>query len=146
VNWMTAGRGIVHSERTPAELRTEDKPLFGIQAWIALPVEDEETAPAFSHHAAESLPSFEDQGLRMRLIAGEFQGERSPVPTFSGTLYADVQLETGARLHLDALHEERALYLVSGEIELAKADWREGRFEAVPGDDEFIPLPDIPGP
>jgi redox-sensitive bicupin YhaK (pirin superfamily) len=203
VNWMTAGRGIVHSERTPAEQRGAPAPLFGIQAWIALPRSAEEAEPAFHHHAAPDLPALEEDGVRLRLIAGRFMGLSSPVATFSETLYADIRLAPGARLALDHHAGERALYLVSGEVDIAghrhapgrmlllrqgprlelsattetrlllvggeppdgprhlwwnfvssskeriraaQADWKAGHFPAVPGDAEFIPLPDTPGP
>lgn len=199
MNLMTAGRGIAHSERTPPDDRVAPSRLFGIQAWVALPAAMEECAPAFSHHAAESLPVVAADGARVRVIAGEAYGVASPVPTASETLYADVALEPGARLPLDAVHEERAIYLVEGQlaiagdrhdagrllvlrpgdrltvealtpcrlmllggaamdgprhiwwnfvssrrerIEAAKADWKAGRFAAVPGDAEFIPLPE----
>ncbi len=202
VNLMTAGRGIVHSERTPPELRRDSALLFGIQAWIALPRSAEEAEPAFHHHPAADLPMLEEDGVSMRLIAGELLGLRSPVSTFSETLYADIALAAGARLPLDQASGERAVYLVAGEVEIdghrhapgrmlllrrgaglelratgdarlllvggepldgprhlwwnfvssskdrneaAKADWKAGRFPAVPGDTDFIPLPDTPG-
>ena len=203
VNWMTAGRGIAHSERTPEELRATGGKLFGIQAWVALPADAEETAPDFAHHADDTLPVIEDHGVRARVIAGSMFGERSPVPTFSETVYADVALDAGASVPFDATHEERAVYVAGGEIEIggrphgagellvlrpgdavavkargdsrilllggepmdgprhiwwnfvssrkerieqAKHDWKGGRFDAVPGDVEYIPLPDTPGP
>jgi redox-sensitive bicupin YhaK (pirin superfamily) len=127
VNWMTAGRGIAHSERTPPELRPRESELFGIQAWVALPREAEETAPAFAHHGADQLPLIEDKGLRLRLVAGELFGRRSPVPTFSDTLYADVELDAGGILPLDPTHEERALYLAQGDIEIAGRRHEPGR-------------------
>jgi redox-sensitive bicupin YhaK (pirin superfamily) len=119
VNWMTAGRGIVHSERTPPELRAAASGLFGIQAWVALPAAAEDTVPAFAHHAADTLPLIEADGVRLRLIAGEIFGHRSPVRTFSETLYADAELAAGAVLPFDAAHEERAIYVAEGEIEIA---------------------------
>jgi redox-sensitive bicupin YhaK (pirin superfamily) len=135
VNLMTAGRGIVHSERTPQELRPAGSELFGIQAWLALPEHAEETDPAFSHHGADTLPLLEDRGIRLRLIAGELHGRRSPVPTFSDTLYADVELAAGAVLPLDASHEERAVYLASGEVEIAGRTHAPGRLLVLrPGD------------
>ncbi len=200
VNWMTAGRGIAHSERTPDALRPQTKSLFGLQSWIALPKEREETAPTFSHHAADALPVIEDKGLRAVLIAGTGWGARSPVEVFSETVYADVTLAADTVLPLPDEHEDRAVYLLSGTIEIAgdrfepgsllvmrpgdavsvraltdarlqvlggatmdgarhiwwnfvssskeridqaKADWKAGRFEIVPGDEEeFIPLPE----
>lgn len=198
VNWMTAGRGIAHSERTPAEDRTAPGRLFGIQAWVALPAALEETDPGFAHHAAASLPVVEGDGASVRVITGELFGAASPVETASPMVYADITLANGARLPLDPVAEERALYLAAGRlrigpdehaagrllvlapgdrltvealeparlmllggapldgprylwwnfvssrkdrIEEAKADWQAGRFAAVPGDAEFIPLP-----
>ncbi|HUG97646.1 MAG TPA: pirin family protein [Gammaproteobacteria bacterium] len=127
VNWMTAGSGIVHSERTPPELRPAGPELFGIQAWIALPRHAEETAPAFSHHAVSALPLIEDGGLKVRIIAGELRGERSPVQTFTSTMYVDAELAAGAALRLDATREERALYLAEGEVEIAGRPHAAGR-------------------
>jgi redox-sensitive bicupin YhaK (pirin superfamily) len=199
VNLMTAGRGIAHSERTPEDLRVAASELFGLQSWIALPLAAEETAPAFSHFGEGALPLLEGDGLRLRLVAGTLLGRRSPVPTYSETLYADVMLDADAALPIGPDHEERALYLVEGEVEIegrrhpsgrllvlrpretptvlartpahfllfggepmdgprhiwwnfvssrkdrieqAKADWQAGRFDPVPGEAEFIPLPD----
>ena len=199
VNWMTAGRGIAHSERTDPGLRTAEGRLFGIQAWVALPARHEEVAPAFAHVGRESLPMLEGEGTRVRVIAGTLYGVRSPVETLSALFYADAEVDAGARLALPAEHEERAVYVAEGSvavagdrfaagnllvfrpgdaitvtgeeasrllllggepmdgprhiwwnfvshardrIEQAKADWRAGRFAPVPGDDEFIPLPE----
>lgn len=173
--------------------------MFGIQAWVALPAAVEEAEPDFAHHEDATLPVIEDHGVRMRVIAGSMYGQRSPVPTFSETIYADAALSPGARLPVDPSHEERAVYVAEGEVQIAgdrfaggrllvfrpgdavqvvattdarvlvlggepldgprhiwwnfvssrkerieqaKADWRAGRFDAVPGDIEFIPLPD----
>ena len=199
VNWMTAGSGIAHSERSPQSERAQGGHLFGIQAWVALPATAEETAPDFAHHARDALPVVAGEGKEVRLITGSLYGERSPVPTFSEMFYADARLEAGARLPLPAEHEERAVYVVGGEVEVAgdrfaegqllvfrpgdaitltasgparllllggepmdgprhiwwnfvssrqdrieqaKADWRAGRFATVPGETEFIPLPE----
>jgi hypothetical protein len=199
VNWMTAGRGIAHSERTAAAARTAGAKLFGIQTWVALPRHAEETAAAFSHHETADLPVVEERGTTVRLIVGALYGRTSPVRTFSEMFYADAALAAGARLPLDASHEERGIYIVSGTIEVAgdrfdeaqllvfrpgdaitvtartrarlmllggepmdgprhiwwnfvssskdridqaKADWQAGRFTPVPGDLEFIPLPE----
>lgn len=118
VNWMTAGSGIAHSERTPPELRQTGSKLFGLQSWVALPIRDEETEPAFAHHEAADLPIIEGEGKRVRLIAGSLYGARSPVVTHSDLFYADVTLEAGAKLQLPTEHEERAVYIVEGSVEL----------------------------
>jgi hypothetical protein len=118
VNWMTAGRGIVHSERTGPETRAAGGRLFGMQAWVALPKQYEETAPDFVHHASDTMPFLEGEGVRMHLIAGSLHGKRSPVRTFSDMFYADVALEAGAGFVLPAEHEERALYLAEGSVEI----------------------------
>jgi len=127
VNWMTAGRGIAHSERTGAELRQTGSRLFGIQSWVALPKHAEETAPAFAHHAAADLPVLEDGGARLRLIAGEGWGTRAPVATPSDLFYADAILAPGATLPLPDHHEERAAYVLEGEVEVAGQSFAPGR-------------------
>jgi redox-sensitive bicupin YhaK (pirin superfamily) len=199
VNWMTAGRGIVHSERTPDHLRGQAFQLHGIQVWIALPDGKEDIEPDFQHYPADAIPVQASAGCTLRLIAGSAWGMTSPVRVHSGLFYAQADLAAGAALALPAEHPERAVYVVSGRIEVsgasydagrmlvlaesmahgvqalddsrlillggeplgsdrrlywnfvarsrerieqAKADWRDGRFPAVPGDDEFIPLPD----
>ncbi len=199
VNWMTAGRGIVHSERTDSVLRQRPTRIHGIQSWVALPTSVEETEPAFFHHPAASLPMIERPGMTLRVIAGTALGQRSPVETLSDTLYVDAALAAGARLELPDEHRERAIYLAEGRIavdgtefasgrlivldeggsadiralaparvmlvggapldgpryiwwnfvassreriEQAKQDWAEQRFARVPGETEFIPLPE----
>jgi len=200
VNLMTAGSGIVHSERETSEDRATTRRLFGIQAWAALPKSHEETAPAFVHHAASDLPRIEGDGKRVRLIMGSLYGETAPTAFPHPSFYAEAVLAPGAVLPLDADWDERAVYIASGEIdiagdsfgagrllvfrpgdrisilalsnarlmllggepmdgprhiwwnfvssskeriELAKEEWRRGRFETVPGDEaEFIPLPE----
>ena len=199
VNWMTAGSGIVHSERTPPALREPGSSLFGIQSWVALPREHEETAPGFVHVARAALPVITGEGKTVRLIAGAAYGAQSSVPVLWPTLYADVALEAAACLPVPADYEERAVYLLEGAIEVAgetfepgqllvlakgfeatigaaaparlmllggapmdgprhiwwnfvssssarieqaKADWKAGRFAAVPGETESIPLPE----
>jgi redox-sensitive bicupin YhaK (pirin superfamily) len=119
VNWMTAGRGIAHSERSDRARLAQEPRLFGIQSWVALPGRDEETAPDFSHHPGGTLPTIDGEGKRLRLIAGELFGARAPVRTFSDMFYADVLLDPGARLALSAEHEERGAFLVEGAVELA---------------------------
>jgi len=199
VNWMTAGRGIAHSERTDQARRTGGERLHGLQCWTALAAAEEESVPAFAHHDSDALPVIAGDGKTVRLVAGALFGARSPVATTWDTLFADVTLTAGASLPVDADYDERAIYLVSGEIaiagdrfgagqllvlrpgdrvtvdaasaakfvlvggaamdgprhiwwnfvssrkdriEAAKADWKAGRFEPVPGDSEFIPLPE----
>ncbi|HKW54780.1 MAG TPA: pirin family protein [Stellaceae bacterium] len=119
VNWMTAGRGIAHSERSDRARLAEEPRLFGIQSWVALPQRDEETAPDFAHHPGATLPVIEGEGKNVRLIAGALFGARAPVRTFSEMFYADVLLEPGARLALPANDEERAAFLVEGTLDLA---------------------------
>ena len=201
VNWMTAGRGIVHSERTAPDVRSQGGPLFGIQLWVALPKTHEEVEPSFSHTAASELPLIEDQGVSLRVVLGSIFGARSPVPLLSEIHYGAASLEEGARLPMPAA-EERAVYVAEGAVTVAdqrfeagsmvifkpgeaawlqaaaksrvlllggavsdgprhmewnfvassvdrltqaKADWRAGRFPKVPGETEFIPLPeDVP--
>ncbi len=201
VNWMTAGRGITHSERTSNEVRASGGSLFGLQTWVALPKDHEEIAPAFFHHAADEIPEAQADGISIRVVAGSSDGMTSPVHTFSDMLYADIALADTARYQLRAEHIERAVYVISGalavegqsgtfapselvifkpgaeivlrgvgptrfmlvggeplaeprnifwnfvssstdRIEQAKADWRDGRFDSVPGETEFIPLPE----
>jgi redox-sensitive bicupin YhaK (pirin superfamily) len=127
VNWMNAGRGIAHSERTRAELRTTGSPIAGIQSWVALPEADEESEPFFKHHAEAELPLIEEGGKIVRVIAGSLYGKSSPVKTYSEIFYADAQLDSGASLPLGAEHEERGLYLISGEIEIAGERFERGR-------------------
>jgi redox-sensitive bicupin YhaK (pirin superfamily) len=116
INWMTAGRGIVHSERTGPELRATGSKLHGLQLWVALPLADEEAVPDFRHYAADRLPAFEAGGARVRVLAGSAYGATSPVHTFSPLLYVDAALPAGAELPLPPEHEERAAYVVEGSI------------------------------
>ncbi len=127
VNWMTAGRGIVHSERTDPERRKTEQSLFGIQSWVALPEAAEESEPDFVHHGADALPVVAGEGRRVRVIAGSIYGARSPLRVFSETLYADVELEPGAVLPVPGEQEERALYLAAGAVELAGTRYDSGR-------------------
>ncbi len=199
VNWMTAGRGIVHSERTAPEVRAAGHRLNGIQSWVALPIADEETEPSFFHHPADSLPEIVQGPTTLRLIVGSAYGHTAPVKTFSPMFYLDAPMPAGALVALPADHEERAVYVADGtvtidgdtytagqmavvapgadisveavdasrimllggeaidgrrhiwwnfvsssqeRIEQAKDDWPNGRFDTVPGDSEFIPLPE----
>ena len=203
LNWMTAGRGIVHSERTPERLRTAGSKLFGIQSWVALSAKDEEAAPDFVHYDAGEMPVLSDKDKTVRVISGSILGATSPVRTSSPMFYADVTLRADASLPLDPDYDERAIYTVAGDLEIsgdlfgpgqllvfrpgdritirsrtdarfmmlggepmdgprhiwwnfvssrrerieqAKADWRAARFDSVPGESEFIPLPDPPAP
>jgi redox-sensitive bicupin YhaK (pirin superfamily) len=199
VNWMTAGRGIVHSERTSDAGNPPGAELFGIQTWVALPKSHEEIEPAFAHHARTELPEVEGEGVWSRIILGSCLGRSSPVVTYADPVYVDCRLDAGIQFLLPSEIEERAVSVVSGElqignqrvapgtlvvftpkaevvlttdvathfiliggpkldgprivwwnfvsssqerIEAAKADWRAGRFAHVPGDAEFIPLPE----
>jgi redox-sensitive bicupin YhaK (pirin superfamily) len=119
MNLMTAGRGIAHSERTPATVRTGGGEMFGIQSWIALPQEREEMGPRFEHFDAADLPTIEDGGVRARIIAGSAFGQKSPVGMVSEWFYTEVLLDAGARAPLDADHEERAIYVADGEVDIA---------------------------
>jgi redox-sensitive bicupin YhaK (pirin superfamily) len=110
VNWMTAGRGIAHSERSPAVERAAGHALHGIQTWVALPTSAEEVAPAFHHHPASTLPQIETNGVRLRLIAGEAFGLRSRVITFSTMFYVAVDFLEDATLVLSSEHAERGVY------------------------------------
>ncbi|WP_198374391.1 pirin family protein [Neoroseomonas rubea] len=127
LNWMTAGQGIVHSERTDAALRDRPRRMFGIQSWVALPKGMEDTAPAFAHHGAEALPFVSDAGVTLRLVAGEAWGLRAPVETASPLFYADAVLAPGARLPLPAQHEERGAYVVQGAVTVAGSVFEAGR-------------------
>ncbi|MGB7099664.1 MAG: pirin family protein, partial [Xanthobacteraceae bacterium] len=118
MNLMTAGRGISHSERTPVSARSGG-PMFGIQSWIALPQEREEMAPLFEHFDAADLPVVDDGGVHVRVIAGSAFGQKSPVRMVSEWFYAEVLLAAGASAPLDADHEERAIYVTEGEIDIA---------------------------
>ena len=126
VNWMTAGRGIAHSERTAQDLRSHPNRLYGIQSWVVLPKAQEETAPGFIHHPAATLPVIEDGGTRLRLIAGHGWGARSPVETPSELFYADAVLAPGASLPLPD-HEERGAYVVEGEVTVSGDRFEAGR-------------------
>ncbi|GMU73146.1 MAG: hypothetical protein AMXMBFR42_26010 [Burkholderiales bacterium] len=199
VNWMTAGRGIVHSERSPPDDRARGPKLHGMQTWVALPREHEDAEPSFAHVAATDLPAFARGDASITVIAGRAFGARAPAPTFSDMLYAGASFASAGSLVLPAEHEERSVYAVDADlaidgeplpmhhlgviepgrvvtieargparamliggaaldgerflwwnfvatsrerIERAKEDWREGRFAQVPGETEFIPLPE----
>ena len=118
VNWMTAGRGITHSERFE-RLRREGGHMDGIQAWVALPREDEECEPSFAHHGTGDLPAYESGGLRARLVAGEAFGARAAVRTHSPMFYVHWRLDAGTQAQLPAEYPERAAYIASGEVDVA---------------------------
>lgn len=204
VNWMTAGSGIVHSERTAPEVRASEAALSGLQCWVALPKQHEETPPSFDHYTQAQLPTYQGEGVEARVIAGQLNGLRSPVKTLSELVYVDIELAPGASFTIPAEYSERAIYTLSGQIvleedgsfepeqllllkpkidivvragetgarlmllggepldgpryvvwnfvsssveriEQAKEDWKAQRFAKVPGETEFIPLPDLPG-
>jgi len=199
VNWMTAGSGIAHSERTPPGSRQRPSRLHGMQSWVALPQQAEETAPAFHHYGTAALPTRDADGVHIRVIAGTMLGLTSPVRTFSPMGYAALDLAPGAALRLPPEYPELGVYVVDGSIaidgeavpvgtcavlasgarvtleataasrcmilggepadgprhiwwnfvsssearlERAREDWRLGRFAPVPGETEFIPLPE----
>ena len=135
VNWMVAGRGVTHSERTSAETRKAPHSLFGVQTWIALPEDREDVAPSFEHHAKETLPEFDDGGVRLRLILGRAYGEHAPARLFSDTFYADVSLQAGARFPLPDDHEDRGIYVLEGSVSIAGQTFEAGRMMVFrPGD------------
>ena len=135
VNWMTAGRGIVHSERTGPELRTAGSPIHGLQMWVALPQTKEEMAPGFAHHKVDEFPAVRDDGTFVRVVVGSLYGAQSPVPTLHETIFANGLLRAGASLPLDADHEERALYIVDGIVDIAGDKFEAGRLLVFkPGD------------
>ncbi len=127
VNWMTAGRGIVHSERSPAGLRAAGHRMHGIQSWLALPVGHEEDAPAFAHHPADTLPAITLDGARRVLIAGTAFHAASPVRTLSPLFYMHVEAEAGATVHLPHEHEERGVHVVSGAIAIDGSRYEAGQ-------------------
>jgi redox-sensitive bicupin YhaK (pirin superfamily) len=116
INWMTAGRGIVHSERTGSELRAKGSRLHGIQLWVGLPKVDEEAEPEFHHHSVSELPEVQLDGTSLRVLVGNAYGTKSPVKTFSSLFYVDAHLPKGTELPLPSEHQERAAYLVEGKI------------------------------
>jgi redox-sensitive bicupin YhaK (pirin superfamily) len=119
MNLMTAGRGIAHSERTPEVQRRDGQQMLGLQSWIALPRDKEEIAPSFQHYSAEKLPAIQDKGFTARVIAGSSFGVSSPVDQVSSWFYVEVALAEDMSAPLDADHEERAIYVIDGEVEIA---------------------------
>jgi hypothetical protein len=135
VNWMTAGRGIVHSERTDAARRQGGEPLHGLQLWVGMPSKDEEIDPSFAHLGGGELPIVKGEGKTARIVAGKMFGARSPLATTSDTLFADIALDAGTAMPLDADYEERAVYVVSGEIDIEGDRFGLGRLLVIrPGD------------
>ncbi|MDB4971759.1 MAG: pirin [Myxococcaceae bacterium] len=126
VNWMLAGRGIVHSERSSEQTRQSGQRLHGIQSWVALPTAAEESEPRFEHHPASHIPTSSRDGVRLDVVAGHAYGMRSPVGVLSETLYVHAQLDAGASLRVDDAHEERALYIVEGALELEQRTFGPG--------------------
>lgn len=116
VNWMTAGRGVVHSERTPSPEREDGHRMYGIQTWVALPEADEDTTPAFHHHPAETIPVIERENVRFDLILGTAWGVEAPVTVFSPIFYLHSEMAAGSAFTMDVEHEERAIYLVEGDL------------------------------
>jgi len=198
INWMTAGKGIVHSEKVTDAILASGQRLHGLQVWVALPTEHEEIEPRFEHYAADSIPFLEEDGVQIRVVIGTAFGQTSPVRTESETLYVEIKLDDGAGVELPQA-EEVAVFVISGDVsvegeavapgtlavlnrnvraslaatsqahvmicggaalagerivwwnfvsssrerlEQAKQDWRDGQFPAVPGEEDFIPLPD----
>lgn len=135
VNWMVAGRGVTHSERTSEATRKAPHSLFGIQTWVALPAKDEETAPTFEHHGKESLPAFDADGVNLRLILGRAYGKTAPAKVFSDTFYADVIMRPKSLLPLPDDHEDRGLYVSEGSVSIAGQEFEAGRMMVFrPGD------------
>lgn len=123
VNWMVAGRGVTHSERTTGAGRSGPQSLFGIQTWVALPESHEDIAPSFEHHGKETLPVIEDKGVSVRLILGNAYGKDAPATMFSEAFYADVSLEAGSRLPMPDEHEDRGIYIAEGSISIAGREY-----------------------
>ena len=135
VNWMVAGHGITHSERTDGEIRKQPHALFGVQTWVALPEEAEDDPAAFEHAPKDSLPMLDGEGKKLRLILGTAYGEKAPVKTHSDIFYADALLDPGARIPLPDDHEDRGVYVISGEITVAGDVFEAGQMMVFrPGD------------
>ncbi len=139
VNWMTAGRGIVHSERETSEVRAGAHRLHGIQSWIGLPRQDEETEPSFFHHSADTLPVITQGAATLRLIAGSAFGKTAPTVTFSEMFYLDAPLSAGVSITLPDEHEERAVYVVDGTVGIDGESYRTGNMAVLaPGRDVAV--------
>jgi hypothetical protein len=145
VNWMTAGRGIAHSERTGAEVRATGHRMHGIQSWVGLPQTDEEAPPEFQHFGVADLPEREDKNVTLRLIAGTAFGLTSPVRTFSPIFYADARFAPGGALHYAAEHEERAFLVIEGEVQTGGVEVHgPGAMLALEKDEEVTLYADAP--
>lgn len=127
VNLMTAGRGIAHSERTPQSDRLHANPLFGIQAWLALPLDKEELPPAFAHYDVQDIPAIRENGAELKIAAGEWGGARSPVNTYCDALFAECHLQKNTDIYIPAAYEERAIHVLSGEIMIGKTNFHDAR-------------------
>ncbi|TYP67474.1 hypothetical protein A9A71_10762 [Stutzerimonas stutzeri] len=135
LNWMVAGRGVTHSERSPEAVRAGPSSLLGIQTWIALPETHEDIAPSFEHHAADALPEIRDQGIEARLILGRAYGETAPATMHSDTFYLDVTLAARARFPLPVDHEDRGIYITEGSVSIAGQEFQAGQMMVFrPGD------------
>lgn len=135
VNWMLAGKGVTHSERTSEDTRGKTHSMFGIQTWVALPEDKEDMAPDFEHHKKETLPYLQDGGTSARLILGTGYGESAPVTMQSDIFYIDAVLEAGAWFPLPDEHEDRGIYVVSGSIDVAGQTYEAGQMMVFrPGD------------
>lgn len=136
VNWMVAGSGVTHSERTSAATRRGDSRLFGIQTWVALPESHEDSPASFEHHGKAALPLLEGEGKEVRLILGSAWGEKAPATLYSETFYADVQMQPHAKLPLPMDHEDRGIYVSAGAVEIAGEIFEAGRMMVFrPGDE-----------
>jgi redox-sensitive bicupin YhaK (pirin superfamily) len=145
VNWMTAGRGIAHSERTGEAVRAAGHRMHGIQSWVGLPQADEEAPPAFQHFGAAELPQRNDKNVTLRLIAGTAFGLTSPVKTFSPIFYADARFAPGGALHYGAEHEERSLFVIEGEVQTGGIEVHgPGAMLALEKDEEITLYADAP--
>ncbi len=138
LNWMTAGRGVAHSERSPESMLKTGGQMFGIQIWVAMPKANEEDPPSFAHYQASALPSCEDGGVRVQLVAGEWDGLKSPVKTHSPLFYAVAELETRAVVRLDASYDERGVYVVEGAVALGDGMLRPGELAVLPRGEELL--------
>ena len=135
VNWMMAGHGITHSERTDGPMEGRPKSMFGLQTWVALPQKYEDAPARFEHAPKDTLPMLEGEGKEVRLILGTAYGERAPVKVYSEMLYADALLQPGASLPLPNDHEDRGIYVLQGSVQVAGQDFEAGRMLVFrPGD------------